>query len=199
MKLNCSEQAKRCSAAQRSHLPGGSTARCHPHPLIWKENCHWEKKLFFQVFFLLLTSRYLFFSDKKRDFSKCPTDDFCSSQLFFFLTQGLGLLWTVITEDFLLYQDPQQLNRERARNTDKMEIKKNNSVLMKSEREGHLLVICSTIPDKRSLVIQSHWMTLIKIWALRAGYSLLNRLAGQKDREREGRSMGVDQNHNELN
>lgn len=70
---------------------------------------------------------------------------------------------------------------------------------MKSGREGHLPVICSTIPDKRSLVIQNHWMTLIKIWSLRAGNNLLNRLSGQKDREREGRGVGVDQNDNKLN
>lgn len=73
------------------------------------------------------------------------------------------------------------------------------SVLMKSGREGHLPVICSTIPDKRSLVIQNHWMTLIKIWSLRAGNNLPNRLSGQKDREREGRGVGVDQNDNKLN
>lgn len=70
---------------------------------------------------------------------------------------------------------------------------------MKSGREGHLPVICSIIPDKRSLVIQNHWMTLIKIWSLRAGNNLLNRLSGQKDREREGRGVGVDQNDNKLN
>lgn len=70
---------------------------------------------------------------------------------------------------------------------------------MKSGREGHSPVICSTIPDKRSLVIQNHRMTLIKIWSLRAGNNLLNRLAGQKDREREGRGVGVDQNDNKLN
>lgn len=33
---------------------------------------------------------------------------------------------------------------------------KNKSVLMKSGREGRSPVICSTIPDKRSLVIQNH-------------------------------------------
>lgn len=70
---------------------------------------------------------------------------------------------------------------------------------MESGREGHLPVICSTIPDKRSLVIQNHWTTLIKIWSLRAGNNLLNRLSGQKDSEREGRGVGVDQNDNKLN
>lgn len=120
-KLNCSKQPKRCRAAQRSHLPGGSTARCHPHPMHRKENCHWEKKLCFLVFSSTYFSLSLF-SDKTQDFSKCPTNAFCSSQLFFFLTWGPGLLKTVITEGFLLYQNSQQLSKERARNIGKMEI-----------------------------------------------------------------------------
>lgn len=91
-KLNCFKQAKCCRAAQRNQLPGGSTARCHPHPMPRKENCHWEKKLCFLFFFFLLLT--ISFSDKKQDFSKCPANAFCSSQLFFFLTQGPGLLRT---------------------------------------------------------------------------------------------------------
>lgn len=70
-KLNCFKQAKRCRAAQRNHLPGGSTARCHPHPMPRKENCHWEKKLCF-LFFFLLTSHYLFFLTKNKTLANAP-------------------------------------------------------------------------------------------------------------------------------
>jgi len=120
-KHHCSKAAKPCRAAQRSHLPGGSTARCHPHPTPRKENWHWEKKLCF----LVLSSSYFslsLFSDKTQDLRKHPTNNFCSSQLFFFLTWGPGPLRTVVTEGFLLYQNCQQRNKQRAWNAGKMEI-----------------------------------------------------------------------------
>lgn len=64
-KLDCSKQAKCLRAAQRSHLPEGSTARCHSHCMPQKENCLWEKKLF-SVFLLFLLLDMSFFLTKPK-------------------------------------------------------------------------------------------------------------------------------------
>lgn len=72
-KLNCFKQTKHCRAAQRNQLPGGSTARCHPHPMPQKENCHWEKKLCFLGFFSSYFSLSLFLTKTKTLANAPPT------------------------------------------------------------------------------------------------------------------------------